>query len=158
FTDQLFTQYQDEIMSQINSFSAYDDASIKFPANLALEAADDKLNVIYNQLNQLINSQKNNADLVTHQMFTSFDYLMTFVKFLGVFLVIGGILIAFFTIKTIVKPVQKLKNVLQDMSYGVLPKKRLKHKSDEIGDMNLALNGLVSAMELTTDFARQVGR
>src|SRR6185312_14509261 len=63
FTDQLFKQYQDEIMSQINSFSAYDDASIKFPAALALEDADDKLNLVYNQLNQLINSQKNNADL-----------------------------------------------------------------------------------------------
>ncbi|HXD93141.1 MAG TPA: SpoIIE family protein phosphatase [Bacteroidia bacterium] len=157
FTDQLFKQYQDEIMSQINSFSAYDDASIKFPAALALEAADDKLNVVYNQLNQLINSQKNNADLVTHQMFTSFDYLMTFVKLLGIFLVIGGILIAFFTIRTIVKPVQKLKNVLQDMSFGVLPKDRLINRSDEIGDMNMALNGLVSAMELTTDFAKEVG-
>ncbi|MFI5142295.1 MAG: SpoIIE family protein phosphatase, partial [Bacteroidia bacterium] len=157
FTDQLFKQYQDEIMSQINSFSAYDDASVKFPAALSLEAADDKLNVVYNQLNQLIQSQKNNADLVTHQMFTSFDYLMQFVKLLGIFLVIGGILIAFFTIRTIVKPVQKLKNVLQDMSYGVMPKDRLIDRSDEIGDMNVALNGLVSAMELTTDFAKEVG-
>jgi len=157
FTDQLFKQYQDEIMSQINSFSAYDDASIKFPAALSLEAADDKLNVVYNQLIQLIQSQKNNADLVTHQMFTSFDYLMTFVKLLGIFLVIGGVLIAFFTIRTIVKPVQKLKNVLQDMSFGVLPKDRLINRSDEIGDMNMALNGLVSAMELTTDFAKEVG-
>jgi len=157
FTDQLFKQYQDEIMSQINSFSAYDDASVKFPAALSLEAADDKLNLVYNQLNQLIDSQKNNADLVTHQMFTSFDYLMQFVKLLGVFLVIGGILIAFFTIRTIVKPVQKLKNVLQDMSYGVLPKDNLTDRGDEIGDMNMALNGLVSAMELTTDFAKEVG-
>src|ERR1700756_116647 len=156
-TDQLFKQYQNEIMSQINSFSAYDDASIKFPAALSLEDADDKLNVVYNQLNQLIQSQKNNADLVTNQMFTSFDYLMGFVKLLGFFLVIGGILIAFFTIRTIVKPVQKLKNVLQDMSFGVLPKEGLANRSDEIGDMNMALNGLVSAMELTTDFAKEVG-
>jgi serine phosphatase RsbU (regulator of sigma subunit) len=157
FTDQLFKQYQDEIMSQINSFSAYDDASVKFPAALSLEAADDKLNVVYNQLNHLIDSQKNNADLVTHQMFTSFDYLMQFVKLLGIFLVIGGILIAFFTVRTIVKPVQKLKTVLQDMSYGVLPKDHLTNRGDEIGDMNMALNGLVSAMELTTDFAKEVG-
>ncbi len=157
FTDNLFEKYQKDIMTPINSFSAYDDASITFPVTLSLEEADEELKVIYNGLHTLINSQKNNADIVTHQMFTSFDFLMQFVKYLGICLVIGGILIAFFTIRTIVKPVQKLKNVLQDMSFGVLPKDRMKYKNDEIGDMNIALNGLVQSMELTTDFAREVG-
>ncbi|MHB8260447.1 MAG: SpoIIE family protein phosphatase [Bacteroidia bacterium] len=156
-TDKLFMQYQKDIMSQINSFSAYDDASITFPVQLSLEEVDEELKFLYNELKLLINSQKTNADVVTNQMFTSFDYLLQFVKYLGVFLVIGGILIAVFTIRTIVKPVRKLKNVLQDMSYGVLPKIRMKYKSDEIGDMNIALNGLVQAMELTTEFAKEVG-
>jgi serine phosphatase RsbU (regulator of sigma subunit)/HAMP domain-containing protein len=156
-TDNLFKRYQDEIMSRINSFSAFDDAAVKFPAQMSLEAADDELKTIYSQLNELIDSQKNNADVVTHKMFTSFNYLLDFVKYLGAILVIGGILIAVFTIRTIVKPIRKLKSVLQDMSYGVLPKKRMKYKGDEIGDMNIALNGLVQAMELTTDFAKEVG-
>ncbi len=157
FTDNLFEKYQKDIMSQINSFSAYDDASITFPVQLSLEEADEELKVIYNGLTSLINSEKNNADIVTHQMFTSFNFLMQFVKYLGICLVIGGVLIAFFTIRTIVKPVQKLKNVLQDMSFGVLPKTRIKYKNDEIGDMNIALNGLVQSMELTTEFAKEVG-
>ncbi len=156
-TDNLFKKYQDEIMSKINSFSAFDDAAVKFPAQMSLEAADDELKTIYSQLNELIDSQKNNADVVTHKMFTSFNYLLEFVKYLGAILVIGGILIAFFTIRTIVKPIRKLKGVLQDMSFGVLPKTRMKYKTDEIGDMNIALNGLVQAMELTTDFAKEVG-
>jgi serine phosphatase RsbU (regulator of sigma subunit)/HAMP domain-containing protein len=156
-TDKLFKRYQDEIMSPLNSFSAYDDASVTFPIQVSLETADDELKIIYNQLNSLIDSQKNNADVVTKQMFTSFNFLLEFVKYLGIFLVIGGMLIAFFTIRTIVKPVQNLKNILQDMSFGVLPKTHLKYNSDEIGDMNVALNGLVSSMELTTDFAREVG-
>jgi len=157
FTDNLFEKYEKDIMTPINSFSAYDDASITFPVQLSLEEADEELKVIYNGLNSLINSEKNNADVVTQQMFTSFNYLLEFVKYLGICLVIGGILIAFFTIRTIVKPVQKLKNVLQDMSFGVLPKTRMKYKGDEIGDMNVALNGLVQSMELTTDFAKEVG-
>jgi len=156
-TDKLFIRYQDEIMKPLNSFSVYDNADIKFPVQISLETADDELKIIYNQLNSLIDSQKNNADIVTKQMFTSFDYLLNFVKYLGICLIIGGILIAFFTIRTIVKPVQNLKNILQDMSYGVLPKTNLKYNSDEIGDMNVALNNLVSSLELTTDFAREVG-
>lgn len=157
FTDDLFEKYQKKIMAPMNSFSAYDDASITFPVQLSLDEADEELKVIYNGLNSLINSQKNNADVVTNQMFTSFDFLLLFVKYLGICLVIGGVLIAFFTIRTIVKPVQKLKGVLQDMSYGVLPKTRINYKNDEIGDMNIALNGLVQAMELTTEFAKEVG-
>ncbi len=156
-TDKLFKRYQFEIMNSLNSFSAYDDASITFPIQVSLETADDELKIIYNQLNALIDSQKNNADVVTKQMFTSFNFLLDFVKYLSVFLVIGGVLIAVFTVRTIVKPVRHLKNILQDMSYGVLPKSHLKYKTDEIGDMNIALNGLVSSMELTTDFAREVG-
>jgi serine phosphatase RsbU (regulator of sigma subunit)/HAMP domain-containing protein len=157
FTDNLFEKYQKNIMDPMNTFSAYDDASITFPVQLSLEEADEELKVIYNGLNSLINSEKNNADVVTQQMFTSFNFLMQFVKYLGICLVIGGMLIAFFTIRTIVKPVRKLKSVLQDMSYGVLPKTRMKYKGDEIGDMNVALNGLVQAMELTTEFAKEVG-
>ena len=157
FTDALFEKYQKEIMEPMNSFSSYDDASITFPVQISLEQADDELKVIYNGLSALINSQKNNADVVTNQMFISFDYLLQFVKYLGICLVIGGVLIAFFTIRTIVKPVKKLKSVLQDMSYGILPKTQMKYKGDEIGDMNVALNGLVQAMELTTEFAKEVG-
>lgn len=156
-TDKLFKHYQEEIMGQLVSFSSYDDASVKFPVQLALDEVDDQLKVIYEQLNGLIEAQKNNAHDVTGQMFKSFNFLLQFVKWLGIFLVIGGLLTAVFTVRTIVKPVSKLKIVLQDMSYGLLPKDRMKYRSDEIGDMNVALNGLVEAMERTTEFARQVG-
>lgn len=156
-TDKLFAHYDKEIMSQLHSFSVYDDAEVVFAVRLALEEVDAQLKVIYGQLNTLISTEKNNAENVTGQMFTSFNYLQQFVKYLAIFLVVGGLLIAFFTARTIVKPVQNLKNVLQDMSFGVMPEKRMKDRSDEIGDMNIALNGLVEAMKLTTDFAKQVG-
>jgi serine phosphatase RsbU (regulator of sigma subunit)/HAMP domain-containing protein len=156
-TDKLFVHYQNEIMSQLVSFSSYDDAAVKFPVQLALDEVDDQLKVIYEQLYSLIEAQKSNAHEVTGQMFKSFNFLLQFVKWLGILLVIGGLLTAIFTVRTIVKPVKKLKHVLQDMSYGLLPRDRMKYRSDEIGDMNVALNGLVEAMERTTEFARQVG-
>ncbi|MGZ3904115.1 MAG: SpoIIE family protein phosphatase [Bacteroidia bacterium] len=156
-TDKLFKHYQDEIMSQLVSFSSYDDAAIKFPVQLALDEVDEQLNIIYTRLNALIEAQKTNAKDVTGQMFKSFNLLLTIVKWLGILLVFGGLLTAIFTVRTIVKPVKKLKYVIQDMSYGLLPKDRMKYRSDEIGDMNVALNGLVEALERTTEFARQVG-
>lgn len=156
-TDKLFKHYQDEIMSQLVSFSSYDDAAVKFPVQLALDEVDEQLKVIYERLYTLIEAQKTNAKNVTGQMFKSFNLLLTIVKWLGILLVFGGLLTAIFTVRTIVKPVKKLKYVIQDMSYGLLPKDRMKYRSDEIGDMNVALNGLVEALERTTEFARQVG-
>jgi len=156
-TDQLFVHYQEEVMSQLNSFSIYDDAGTLFTVRLAFEEVDDQLKVIYTQLDALIDSQKKNARDVTGEMFKSFNLLMSVVKWLGIILVIGGLLTALFTVRTIVKPVQKLKNILQDMSFGVLPKDRIEYRSDEIGDMNVALNGLIESLEQTTEFARQVG-
>ncbi|MGZ3864248.1 MAG: SpoIIE family protein phosphatase [Bacteroidia bacterium] len=156
-TDKLFKHYQDEIMSQLVSFSSYDDAAVKFPVQLALDEVDEQLKVIYERLYTLIEAQKTNAKDVTGQMFKSFNLLLQIVKWLGILLVIGGLLTAVFTVRTIVKPVKKLKYVIQDMSYGLLPKDRMKYRSDEIGDMNVALNGLVEALERTTEFARQVG-
>ena len=156
-TDKLFKHYQEEIMTKLSSFSSYDDAGVKFPVQLAFDEVDDQLKVIYEHLYGLIEAQKTNAHVVTGQMFKSFNFLLQFVKWLGIFLVIGGLLTAIFTVRTIVKPVKKLKHVLQDMGYGLLPKDRMKYRSDEIGDMNMALNGLVEAMERTTEFARQVG-
>ncbi len=156
-TDRLFKHYEDEIMTKLNSFSSYDDAAIRFPVQLSIEEVDDQLKVIYDHLYSLIEAQKNNARTVTGQMFKSFNFLLQFVKWLGIILVIGGLLTAILTVRSIVKPVRKLKGILQNMSLGILPTERLRHRSDEIGDMNVALNGLVEAMERTTEFARQVG-
>jgi len=136
---------------------SYGKTELVYTVRLPFEEVDDQLKVIYEQLNSLIDSQKENAQNVTGQMFKSFNLLMQVVKWLGIILVIGGLLTAILTVRTIVKPVRQLKNILQDMSYGVLPKDRIEYRSDEIGDMNVALNGLVESLEQTTEFARQVG-
>ncbi|MDP2388017.1 MAG: SpoIIE family protein phosphatase [Bacteroidota bacterium] len=156
-TDQLFVVFQEEIMEQLVDFSNYEDAQLYFLVKLPLDESEEKLIVINNQLHSLIESQKKHAETVTGQMFDSFTFLQTFVKLLGIALVIGGIFVALITIRTIVKPVKLLKEMLNSMSKGILPKQRFQKRSDEIGEMNEALTGLVGALEGTTDFAREVG-
>jgi nitrate/nitrite-specific signal transduction histidine kinase len=101
--------------------------------------------------------KKAHAERVTNEMFDSFTFLQNFVKWLGIALVIGGIFVAMITVRTIVKPVQLLKEMLKAMSLGILPKQRIPTRSDEIGDMGNALKGLIGALESTTDFAHEVG-
>lgn len=156
-TDILFIHYQNEIMNKLSGWSSYDDAQLLFTVRFPFEEVDEKLNVIYDQMTILISAQKTYANDVTDQMFISFGILQQVVKIIGIALVIGGILAALLTVNSIVKPVKRLKNILQSMSFGILPKERLDYRADEIGDMNVALNGLVEALESTTEFARQVG-
>ncbi len=156
-TDKLFATYKSEIMSQVLGFASYDNAQIIFPVKVVLEDTEVDAAKIHKQLHVLIDAQKAHAETVTSEMFDSFTFLQNFVKWLGIALVIGGIFVAMITVRTIVKPVQLLKEMLKAMSLGILPKQRIPARSDEIGDMGNALTGLIGALESTTDFAHEVG-
>jgi serine phosphatase RsbU (regulator of sigma subunit) len=155
--DSLFDYYRVEIMDRYVDWDSYSDPLTDAMANDALDNINILVNNIFQRLDKMIGSQKIRANETTKRMFESFDFLQFVVKWLGVALVVGGIMIAFFTVRSIVKPVKKLKDLLQSMSLGILPTERIAPRKDEIGDMNMALNELVESMERTTEFARQVG-
>jgi len=90
-------------------------------------------------------------------MLSAFDDLEFVVRTLGLALVVGGMLIALFTVRSIVKPVQELKGLLLLLGRGIIPEKKIKITSDEIGDMSLAMNDLVDGFKRTTEFAKEVG-
>jgi len=90
-------------------------------------------------------------------MLESFSGLQQVVVGLGIMLLVGGILIALFTVRTIVRPVDEVKKILLRMTHGILPNRKIKEGKDEIGEMSVALNRLVDSMKLTTEFAREVG-
>ncbi|MFZ5552950.1 MAG: SpoIIE family protein phosphatase [Bacteroidota bacterium] len=84
-------------------------------------------------------------------------FLFNLLIILGIALVIGTLLIATFTTRSIVRPVQSLKRMLLMLGKGIIPKHKLKPTNDEIGDMSVALNGLIDGFQRTTEFSRQVG-
>jgi serine phosphatase RsbU (regulator of sigma subunit) len=156
-TDALFFTYQQDIMLPLNSLDAYEDVSIYFLAKDALDNAEDDLKVLYANLEELIRDKQESSIEVRDDMFKSFDFLQRFVELLGVTLVIGGILVAFFTARSIVNPVKLLKKMLLSMGLGILPKERIDYRNDEVGEMGTALNNLIESMESTTEFAKQTG-
>ncbi|MBC7861941.1 MAG: SpoIIE family protein phosphatase [Bacteroidia bacterium] len=156
-TKALFEYYRLEIMDRLVGWDNYEDDQNVFLTNDALDQINVDVEKIFVKLASLIKNQNAHAADTKKQMFKSFNLLQLIVKWLGLTLVVGGILIAFFTVRSIVKPVKKLKGQLQSMSLGILPEERMRRRGDEIGDMNMALNELVESMERTTEFARQVG-
>ncbi|MDX2173600.1 MAG: SpoIIE family protein phosphatase [Bacteroidota bacterium] len=153
----LFKLYQNEIMGKLTSTDAYEDANIIAFARFTFEDSELSIKVIYKNLNTLIDLKTNFAEDVKDKMFSSINFLQRFVQLLGITLVVGGVLVAIFTTRSITKPVQQLKKMLKSMGLGILPKERIRARGDEIGEMGDALNDLIQSMAQTTEFAKQTG-
>ena len=90
-------------------------------------------------------------------MFSSFETLNLLTSYLGIALIVIGILIAWYTTRTIVTPIRSLKAVAVKLGRGVFPKTHMKEGVDEIGEMTAAMNNVVDGLKRTKDFAQEVG-
>ncbi len=156
-TEQLFAFCQIEIMEKFQTIEDYNDAFTLFNGKFALDDAEIRLTTLSRNLDNLINRKNKEADDVKKQMFQSIEFLENVVKILGLILVIGGIIIAVFTVRSIVIPIMQLKDLLLKMGKGIIPEERFPSRSDEIGEMGRALNILIDSFERTTEFAQQTG-
>ena len=160
--DQLSELFElhDEVMMLLPDWDSYEESESLFMAKFYIGDDGDiyiKTSEILFELEALINKQKHNTVNVTGNMQSSFSTLKWLTRWLGIALVIFGVLVAFYTTRTIVRPVHKLKLVLLALSKGVFPQHSIKAKSDEIGEMTNALNRVISGLEGTKDFAISVG-
>ncbi|HRH02832.1 MAG TPA: SpoIIE family protein phosphatase [Bacteroidia bacterium] len=157
--DDLFHVHQ-EIMDTIKEFESYNDPLIIFFCGPLAETGGDidlKTQAVQQKLSRIIERQNRDSKKINSDMLVSFKTLTTIVTSLGIALLIGGILIAIFTVRSIVRPISYLKKILISMGKGVLPNEKIKNRNDEIGEMSLALNDLVDGLRSTTDFAKEVG-
>ena len=155
--DTLFIDYRSNIMEPLINIESYNDPGVYFLAENAIRDAESNLTELYKALNALISEKQKNASAVNDQLLKSFGFLEWFVKLLGIALVLGGIAVALFTTRSIVKPVHELKSMILSMALGILPNKRIPPRKDEIGEMGQALTELIQSMERTTEFAKATG-
>jgi len=113
--DKQFLSYQVDVMSPLSAWKSYEDPTVKFMVTLPFEESLETSKVIYEHLSILVEKQQKNAGIVSDEMLHSFTFLQNLVKWVGLVLVLGGIIIATFTVKSIVSPILKLKNILQSM-------------------------------------------
>ncbi len=157
--DTLF-QVHSTIQKALPSFDSYNQPANRFRVRPKVEsggAVHTQTKEILMKLDQLIGRQKKTTRKVRGKMIASFDTLQFLVRYVGVILIIVGLLIAIFTVRSIVRPVQDLKRILLSLGKGIFPEHRIKPTNDEIGEMSEALNDLVDGLKRTTDFSKQVG-
>lgn len=158
--DKLLEMYE-VVKKELPDMPSYDeDFNVFYARDYAEDGGviDLKANEILFDLENLILAMRKNAERESREMLTAFDTLKSYLFNFGIMLILGGILIALLTGRSIVKPVQELKRALVSLGRGVVPDKHVKTTNDEIGEMSDALNMLVDGFEQTTTFAEKVGQ
>lgn len=158
--DTLFQKHK-FIMTRLNSFDSYSDAMVIFDINPMVEENGEVILItdrILNDMETLLQSFQEKTAHSNATMSQSFDDFQRYIILLGIILFLGAIVIALFTIRSIIKPIGKLKSVLTLMTKGVLPDRKLKVTNDEIGDMVSALNTFISGLRKTSEFSMEIGR
>jgi serine phosphatase RsbU (regulator of sigma subunit)/HAMP domain-containing protein len=156
--DELFRMH-DRIKEMLPSLESYSDPFIHMQRNDMAEEGgplDEQHTRVLNELDRLLRMQESKRQALGGGMIRSFDSLKFFVLYMGIALVVIGVLVALFLVKGIVTPVQRLRIVLLSLGRGVFPRTRVRTTNDEIGDMSKALSSLVEGLRRTTDFSHAV--
>jgi len=148
-----FKDYDNPEKALMARFLVETDGDVDVQTKLVLLGLED---LKKRQQLRLNNSRKSQIES-SQETIESYNFLILLLVFAGMVLVIGSILIATFTSRSIVRPVSNLKTMLQMMGRGVIPNQRMKPSDDEVGEMVVALNNLVDGFRRTTEFSKQVG-
>ena len=158
--DKLLAMYE-TVQTTLSDMESYDNPFNRFQMT---EYAEDsgpiyqQARIVLDSMNELIEEQRSNITSISVVMIKSFDRLEGYIIYLGIGLFVFGIVIAIITTRSITRPTLKLKQVLLELGKGKFPEKVGVDTGDEIGEMSLALNQLVTGLRRTSEFANQVGK
>ena len=158
--DTLFQSHQ-SIMESLNDFDSYNDPMLLFEITPQVEYGGEIIvmtDEILQQISELRNTMQGKVDESRLQMTSIFNKFERFIMILGIALILISSVIALILTRTTVRPINRVKGILNSMCLGVLPNQKLKVRNDEIGDMSAALNDLIDSFRKFTSFAKEIGK
>jgi serine phosphatase RsbU (regulator of sigma subunit)/PAS domain-containing protein len=146
------------ITETLTFFEDYDDATKRFTAESEFE---DNLIVLYNEIQTDLDSYMSELLNVQTEFLRKFEsqsdksrYIIILVALLAA---IGSISVAFILSKSIVKPINNVKDTLLELSKGKIVKLDTGMRQDEIGQMTQALGTMNKSLINNADFANKIG-
>lgn len=146
------------IMQSLHEFKDYDDLVIKLDAERKIEEEIfPRTTVLINSLNNIyayeqgVRWQENRQEERTSRL------LSTLIVVLAVIIIIAGYSLSIYMTKIIIRPINKLRVIINDLGKGITRKARYAASGDEIGEMVLSVNNLSEKLQGTAKFAHEVG-
>lgn len=159
--DSLFKDHLD-IMKKLNSFEVYQDGMTAMMIGYTNfgqgdNTVDTKTLKALQRLDSLIERMAERTKQGTDEMNADFEGFQRLTIILAIVLFFLAIFTAIFSIRMILLPIHKVKNVLQVMSQGILTTDVGTKRNDEVGDMLKALADMKGGLQKTADFAHEIG-
>ncbi|CAG5086246.1 SpoIIE family protein phosphatase [Parvicella tangerina] len=149
----------------LTDFASKADVTNLFMAQTAIDDINPKLDDILSKTHELREKkesesaqQKETMNVKFTETSDGFSFLFKLIIVALFVLVVGTMIIALFTTRSITRPVTQLKGILINLGKGIFPKQKVDPSNDEIGEMSIAMNQLVDGLKRTTDFANEVGK
>ncbi len=158
--DTLFPKHQ-YIMNQLSTFESYDDPFVVFEVTPMTEDGGEVMTLTDHVLGKIGELQSRQEKLVNagrDKMVDQFARFRKFIFIMSIGLIFVSIVIGIITIRSLANPINKTKNILLQMSKGILPKGKLKEGNDEVGQMSKALNLVVQTLKDISDFSLAIGK
>jgi methyl-accepting chemotaxis protein len=149
------------IMDRLSTFESYDDPMTVFEIIPMVEEGGEIIYLtksILERLDILMKSQNEIVSKAREEMEESFTQFRRSVILMALAIILATIVIAVITIRSLVVPINFIKNILLKMAKGILPEKKAKEGKDEIGQMSMALNSVVNSLKEISNFAKEIGK
>lgn len=112
---------------------------------------------IMGQLSKIIERNQKEAARMKSDIEAASFKMMSIMLGASVVLFLFVVFAIFFISNAIKKPVVQMRNVVQQLSKGELPKEKIEVTQNVIGDMGAAVNTLSDSFTKTSEFANQIG-
>jgi PAS domain S-box-containing protein len=157
--DSLLKGSTDNIINTLRKFEDYEDPSTKLLAGDYIDqVVIPESNKIIDILSAIKRKQEDLAKNTSDTLVESTGRLTLITIGLGLLIVGIGFLSAYLLVRTITKPINYIKDVVVKLGRGELvDDKKTKFSIDEIGEMALATDRLVTGLKATTVFAENIG-
>ncbi|WKZ58108.1 MAG: GAF domain-containing protein [Cyclobacteriaceae bacterium] len=149
-----------QIMDQLNSFESYEDGITKLLAEDVLaNTINPQLEDILEDLKALAQAQTNTNELADQELISTSKFLRNITLILAAAFLVIALVSAYLLMRSITRPVNFLKDVVTKLGRGELVEdKQTKFSNDEIGEMAVAMDNLVTGLKGTTLFAENIGK
>jgi PAS domain S-box-containing protein len=157
--DTIMAIQQESIMTKLRTFEDYEDPLTKLMAEDAIESQIiPRTRDLLHRLERIATNQKETTQQSDIEITESIEDLFRFTLILGGVIIVLGLGCAVWLMRSITRPVNFLKTIILKLGRGELVEERGRHFSnDEIGEMALATDNLVTGLKATTQFAESIG-
>jgi PAS domain S-box-containing protein len=164
--DTVFTNFEsmikvakENVKDKLISFENYEDPLTKLLAEDAIESQIIPQSAdLIKRLNAIATVQNNITEESDREITASTGDLYYYTLILGVVIVLLGFIIAYLIVRSITTPINYIKDVVVKLGKGELVEDQdKKFSNDEIGEMAVAMENLVSGLKATTSFAENIG-